>query len=206
MKRLVLLVAVLFALSNIASAAIITSVDRSGGKADTRDPIGAYDGERDPEASDPAGLHDGVYVFSDRTMHYASTPIELVGAEYVRTFNSDKTVTTVTYDVTTSRTAILAVGLDDRFAPNQQAMIDAITALIGPAGTFFDTTLNLRTDESTPQNLSVFAAGPLPAGTYRFYGTNINSNNFMVIGAMVPEPATIALLGIGTLALIRKKR
>jgi hypothetical protein len=206
MKRLVLLVAVLFALSSVASAAIITSVDRSGGKADTRDPIGAYDGERDPEPSDPAGLHDGVYIFSDRTMHYASTPIELVGAEYVRTYNSDKTVTTVTYDVTTSRTAILAVGLDDRFAPNQQAMIDAITALIGPAGTFFDTTLNLRTDEGTPQNLSVFAAGPLPAGTYRFYGTNNSSNNFMVLGAMIPEPATIALLGFGTLALIRKKR
>lgn len=204
MKRLVLLVAVLFALSSVASALpIISSVDRSGGYSDNRAPIGAYDGGTDPWLT---SLADGIYVFCDRdNFTLQSTPVDLVGADYVQTFNNDKKSTTVTYDVTTSRGAIVAVGLDDRFAPNQQAMIDAITALIGPAGTFQDTGYDLTTTESTPQKLSLFAA-PLPAGTYRFNGTNNGDNNFMVLGAMIPEPATIALLGIGTLALIRKKR
>jgi hypothetical protein len=204
MKRMVLLVAVVFALSSVASALpIISSVNRSGGATDNRLPFGPYNGEDEPLL---ASLADGIYVFSDRdNFKLQSTPIDLIGADYVQTFNNDKKVTTVTYDVTTSMGAIVAVGLDDRFAPNQQAMINAITALIGPAGMFQDTGYDLTTTEGTPQKLSLFAA-PLPAGTYRFYGTNNTSNNFMVLGAIIPEPATIALVGFGTLALIRKKR
>jgi len=208
MKRLVLLVAVLFALSNIASAAIITSVNRSGGASGNRDPVGVYDGEMDPLPSDPGGLANGVLVFSDRTYPYSLTPIELVGAEYIRTFNSDKNnASTVTYTVTTSSASFFAVGIDDRW-DTQQTRIDGITSLVGPAGTFFDTglTVYIHENDTTDRPLSIFMA-ELPAGTYTFNGTTIpSSNNFMVMGAIIPEPATIALLGFGTLALIRKKR
>ena len=198
-KKLIFLVVVMLALSSVASAAIITSVDRSGGKSDNRDPIGEYDGETDPWLT---SLEDGVFVFSDREFKYQNTPIDLVGADYVQTFNNDKKVTGVTYAVTTSRIAILAIGLDDRFGDDQQAMVNAMTALIGP---FYDTTLDLTTDEDNPETLSVFASAELPPGTYIFNGTNNSSNNFMVLGA-IPEPATIALLGFGGLALLRRKR
>lgn len=208
MKRLVLLVAVVFALSSVASAAIITSVERAGGVSDDRDPYGAYGPTSPVLASDAGGLADGVLVFSDRTYPYTATPGDLVGAEYIRTFNSDKgNASTVTYTVTTSSTSIYAIGIDDRW-DDQQTRVDAITAAVTPAGTFVDSGLNVAIYESSsnPERpLSIFTA-LLPAGTHVFSGAGSDGNNFMVMGAMIPEPMTIALLGLGGLGLIRRKR
>ena len=215
MKRLVLLVAVVFALSSVASAAIITSVERAGGASGDRDPYGPYDGDDPVLASDAGGLADGVGVFSDRTYPYISTPGELVGAEYIRTFNSDKgNASTVTYTVTTASTSIYAIGIDDRWQDDggentQQARIDAIAAAVTPAGTFADSGLDVYIQEKDPgeqdRPLSIFTA-LLPAGTHVFSGAGSDGNNFMVMGAMIPEPMTIALLGLGGLGLIRRKR
>ena len=76
---------------NVASASlIITNVVRSNGTSGDRDPIGGFDGNTQPLDS-PAGiLQDGATVFSDRTYPWANTPAELIGAEYIRTFNTDK--------------------------------------------------------------------------------------------------------------------
>jgi hypothetical protein len=206
MKKVILLVALLFAISNVASAAIITSVDRSGGASGDRDHIGVYDGEMDPEASAPGGLQTGVYIFSDRDYLYGGIPIELVGAEYIVTYNSDKSFDgSVTYAVTLSSPCFYAIAVDDRFG-DQQGMVDGIAAGVVAAGTFTDTGLDLITGEDTPRNLSVFSA-PLPAGTHTFVGYGFGgSNNFMVMGAQIPEPATLALLGFGGLAMLRRKR
>ena len=216
-KKLIFLVVVMFAISSVASAAIITSVDRTLGAVADKDrpPIHDYDGETDPLPMEPGGLANGVGVFSDRTYPYANTPDELLGAEYIRTFNNDKNeADTVKYLVTTAYSSYFAIGIDDRWEDDdgvdtRQDRINAITAAVVPAGTFVDSGLNVyireKDDGSRDRPLSIFTA-ELPGGAHTFSGAGTDGNNFMIMGAVIPEPATIALLGFGGLALLRRKR
>lgn len=218
MKRVILIsllaIVLVVGISSVASAAIITDVVRANGTSGSRDPIGAFDGSTAPMATEPGGLIDGNIVFSDRTYPWAGIPAELLGAEYIRTFNTDKGGTgsdTVSYTVTTSIGAIVAVTVDDRWLVDDgidlQTKADEIVAAFAAPGTFTDTGLDVfireKSDGSRDRPMSVFAA-ELPAGTYVF-GPLPSNKNFYTIGA-IPEPATIALLGLGGLILLRRKR
>jgi hypothetical protein len=215
--RTLLAVALIVALSGVGSAAIITDVVRANGQSGDRAPIGVYTGNTAPMATDASGLVDGATVFSDRTFPWAGVPAAMAGSEYVRTFNNDKASgeLDVTYTVTISQRAWVWVTVDDRLFSyggvqlTQQQAADLIVTAFAAPGTFTDTGLDLQVRESGDpifdRPMSVYATW-LDAGTYVF-GIQPSGGNFYTIGASaIPEPATLSLLGLGVLALIRRRR
>ena len=221
MKKLIIFVLVFCLCASVASASIITNVDRTRGTSGNRSPIGVFTPNTDPLASNP--LKDGEIVFSDRDYPYIATPASMVGYEYVRTFNTDKhnRCIMVNYAVTISEPAVLWISIDDRIPAeyktdgggdqpdeqvfvSQQEAVDLIVHSWAAPGTFVDTGLDLTIDEGGGRPMSVYMTGLLDAGTYDF-GLNPTGKNFYAIGT-VPEPATIALLGFGGLALIRRRK
>ncbi len=163
---------------------IITKVVRAGGTSGNRDPVGVFDGNTPCLPTAPGGLMDGNLVYSDRTYPWNQTPKDLIGAEYIRIFNTDKGTPPAKYTVTTSRLATIAVAHDDRNTPAQPA-VDKIVAAFAKAGDFKDTGLDIFIYESasTPARpLSVFAAD-LPAGTYVF-ASEQSDNTMYILGAI----------------------
>ena len=185
MKKLILLVVMVFAFSSVASASIITSVDREYGRGGDRSPIGVFDGSTNPLPS-VTGLQDGIHVFSDRDYPWTGTPAGMYGYEYVRTFNTDKDKTEydVSYKVTIGEDAPLWIAIDDRLADHGEfgdlaEWVELATYRFPCDIEFEDTGMNLfiREDMTDPYDkdrpLSVFmTTEDLPAGTYDF-GLNL---------------------------------
>jgi hypothetical protein len=100
--------------------AVVTSVVRANGQSGTRtdgSPInGTFTGNTSPVPMPAGGLKDGNFVFTDRNYPWSKIPAELIGAEYVPMFNTDKNTgeTDVTYTVTFSRGALVLLTVDDR--------------------------------------------------------------------------------------------
>jgi len=220
MKKLILLVVVfglIVAYCDVASASIIggsiiTDVDRSRGQSGNRPLIGLFDGNTDPLAMYFGNLRDGNPVFSDRTFTQKNVPAWMVGYEYVMTFNTDKATSEVdvSYKVTLGEEAPLWIAIDDHLAGDGfdgdlLGWIDLLTYRLPCDIEWADTGDNLTVNGDSDRQLSVFmTTTSLPAGTYDF-GLNPSTRNFYIMGT-VPEPATIALLGLGSLALLRRKR
>jgi hypothetical protein len=195
-KKLILLLivfGVLAGFSNLASALpLIGAVDRSGGNSGDRAPIGPFDGETDPLPTQAGGWTNGNYCFSDREYTWANTPPEIDGAEYVRTFNTDKD-SSVTYTVTFPIGATVLLTCDNRFTPPQD-YVDNIVRDFAAPGEFTDTGWDVYVggDGDPPgRPLSVYSAVMRP-GTYVFHDQASGSNNFYIIGALEPPYQPLA--------------
>ncbi len=200
---LILMAAIVIAVSGVASASIITGVVRSNGQSGDRAPIGKYDGATAPLATEAGGLKDGNMVYSDRTYPWSLTPAEMIGSEYVRTFNSDKNggETDVTYAVTLSEAALVWITVDDRIPAewtggtlgpiaSAQAAADRVVAAFAAPGTFTDSGLDLYVHENatTDRKMSVYWA-KLQAGIYVFDSMD-SGKNYYNIGALAIEPVS----------------
>jgi uncharacterized Zn-binding protein involved in type VI secretion len=170
-----------------AQAPVITAIVRAKGQPGTRtdaSPITTFTDSTTPLFL-VAGLRDGATCFSDRPYPWANTPAELIGADYVLMFNTDKNAgeTDVTYTVTLARAATVYLTCDDRITA-QQAAVDKVVAAFAQAGQFKNTGLKLYIRESATVDrpMSVFS-GDLPAGTYVF-GAQDSTFNFYTIAAI----------------------
>jgi hypothetical protein len=203
MKKLIFVIAVMFALSSVASAAIITDVVRRNSTNDP--PVIATD------------LQEDSLCFVDRTHEYNALPI--VGIDYVKVANNDKTAGAYELDVTLGSSATLYLVIDNRVGgtadiggnddwagvtPDLSSKMTWVTSM-GFVDTGYDVGIDEGGNGSIDKWSSVFGKD-VSAGTITLLEQNDGGSRNMYGVAAIPEPATIALLGFGALALIRKKR
>jgi len=209
--HIALCAAVVLGFVSLAQAEIITGVDRTNASSGDRTPIGVFEGAKDTLPNQAGGLtQDNVY-FSDRDYTINVVPTLLEGAEYVRTFNTDKDGggANVNYAVTTGEMANLYVLVDDRLS-DQQAAVDTIVAAFASAGGFTDTGIDLTINENNGPTQSVYgASAAYAAGTYDF-GAQADHNFYSIVAtpAPVPEPSTLvlAVLALAGLAVVVRRR
>ncbi|MHC4610390.1 MAG: PEP-CTERM sorting domain-containing protein [Planctomycetota bacterium] len=185
-----------------------------------------------PEVAGPLEEGSSCYVDADYT--YRDIPDELLGAEYVRVAQSDRTSPLYELDVTLSQPATLYLFLDDRLGSTPAsgggviggggmglggAAADDPGFSLSAAGMdwvtqlgFADTGLGIGIDSTgdglTDNLLSVFSVA-VPAGTVALLqqADRTGADPRLMYGvAAVPEPATVALLAGGILALRGPRR
>jgi len=141
----------------------------------------------------PGGFGEGVLAFTDRTYEWVSAPgystiadMGLVGADYVKLANNDKTLGDYEVDVTFGQDAEVFLFWDER---------GSVNAWVSALG-FTDTgsrVIGLDALGSTYEHIVLTAN--LSAGTYTFEELNQGSNRSIYGIAAVPVPGAV-LLGI----------
>ena len=190
--------------ASIAQAGLITAIER---RNSTNLP---------PQIAGP--LAEGSLCYVDRTAathgpgghQYKEIPAEFLGADYVMVANNDRTVATYELDVTLAKKAWLFLFIDNRIGDNVKTDPPNLSSAMLWVGTmgFVDTGKDLSIDEkgdgSIDNYFSIFAK-EFSAGTITLKEQNAGSLNMYGVAA-IPEPATVALLGLGALALLRRRK
>ena len=199
-RKLLMIALLLCFVAGTTQAALITAIQR-------------YNSDKtEPAIAGP--LANGSLAYVDRTHIYQELPAYLLGAEYVKTANDDRDINNGTgfmLDVTVSQDCTLYLLIDTRVGDT----VKTDPATIGPNAMFwvqvFGWTYTGDTasiDESANGSIdswfSVYKKDVL-AGTTRLYEQREGGVNMYGVVA-VPEPATIALLGLGALTLLRRKK
>jgi hypothetical protein len=199
-RKLCLIVLLLCIVAGTTQAALITAIQRYNSTNTA------------PAIAGPLAENSLAYV--DRTHIYQGIPAYLLGAEYVMVANDDRDInggTGYMLDVTLSQDATLYLLIDTRVGDG----VKTDPATIGPNGMFWVQVFGwtytgdtVSIDESANGSIdswfSVFSKA-VSAGTTTLYEQREGSLNMYGVVA-VPEPATIALLGLGALSLLRRKR
>ena len=191
MKQLITICAVVCLILSAASvqAQVITDVVRAWGASGGQPEIAAW----------PDGLQEQVQAYmvrwgsGGRFYHWENLPDELVGADYVKTYNKDKKAKDVVYAVTVDQAARLYIFIDYRYIkahgdPPFSWLTDS------SCGAFFTNTglkiilheAEIPSPGDEPQRLFCIYAADVPAGYYKLGATydGSGSRSFYGIAAV----------------------